>query len=644
VTSPLCPKPEQLADLLVGKLAPEAVEKVAEHLESCLQCLGVLHALKPDRQILSSALRRHGRSDASEGDADCKSAVARFRAVVATGAGDGPVGGCPGGQLTEAEQARARTPSRFDGNLRQLGRYQLLEELGRGGMGIVYRALHTRLGKIVALKVLPSGSAWNPIATSRFLREQEAVGKLDHPHLVRAFDADEVDGVRFLVMEFCDGCDLARIVKQHGPLPVCDACEVIRQAALGLQHAHEQGLVHRDIKPSNLMLTRTGQVKVLDLGLALLLSGPERDEPLTAPGGILGTLDYMAPEQATDTHGVDTRADVYSLGCTLYFFLTGRAPFKAARGSLEKIRAHAEGPVQPVDRRDVPAALTAVLTKMLAKSPTERWSTAAEAAIAIAPFAAGCDLKRHLETETLSPVPPTASASEELPKQGRTTSRPQRFRRTIFAVAGAATIVLVAAVLYRSLPGPHPPAVAVDQLRLTVRRGENNKASFYRDLVSHGVEEDPDPIDPPLHVPRDDFRLAGRLTRAAFWYLLWIDTSGKVSLPFQSDGKQDEIHVPAQADKMLSIDPADPAGIHLLVLVAGSVPPAAGGELLAERLRTVGRPPQNIPKHWSAQPRGPGAEREAPAASDPSDYLSSIQERMPPGLAPVHVLFLRTEK
>jgi eukaryotic-like serine/threonine-protein kinase len=212
--------------------------------------------------------------------------------------------------------------------------YRLVEHLGRGGMGTVFKAVHVKLDKVVALKVL-AGRRWNdPEAVVRFEREMKVVGRLDHPNIVKASDAGDADGVPFLVMEFLDGETLSTLVQRGGPLPLFRACGLIRRAAAGLHHAHQAGVVHRDVKPSNLMLTRASEVKVLDLGLALsLVSAAETDTVLgcatgsgswsnsgsdrTSPNHTVGTIDYMAPEQKLDAHVVDARADVYGLGCTL---------------------------------------------------------------------------------------------------------------------------------------------------------------------------------------------------------------------------------------------------------------------------------------------------------------------------------------
>jgi tRNA A-37 threonylcarbamoyl transferase component Bud32 len=278
----------------------------------------------------------------------------------------------------------------------QLGQYRLLEKLGQGAMGEVYKALHTRLKKWVALKILPRERVTHADDVARFEREMEAVGQLDHRHVVRATDADETEGVHFLVMEFVDGIDLGRLVRFQGGLALEAACELMRQAATGLQYIHEHGLVHRDIKPSNLLLSVQGELKILDLGLALLRGDRLDSSALTAQGQVMGTFDYMAPEQWESSHEVDIRADLYSLGCTLYTLLTARPPFGGPEydSMLKKMRAHAEAPVPPIrdKRADVPEALAAVLERLLRKDPSARYAAPAEVARALEPFCAGADL------------------------------------------------------------------------------------------------------------------------------------------------------------------------------------------------------------------------------------------------------------
>jgi serine/threonine protein kinase len=244
--------------------------------------------------------------------------------------------------------------------LARLGEYQLLAKLGEGGMGAVYKARQTNLDRMVALKVLPASRSQDHEAIARFYREMRAVGRLRHPNIVEALDAREIDGSPMLAMEYLDGIDLSKLVHQVGQLPVADACELIRQAALGLQHAHEHGQVHRDIKPSNLMLTVDGTVKILDLGLALLDPARPQGLEMTAAGRALGTADYISPEQVTDSHSVDIRSDIYSLGCTLYKLLGGRAPFsgpqyKSDLAKLLERQCSDRNPGRQISRQDAKA-------------------------------------------------------------------------------------------------------------------------------------------------------------------------------------------------------------------------------------------------------------------------------------------------
>ena len=277
--------------------------------------------------------------------------------------------------------------------------YEILAELGRGGMACVYKARDLRRRRLVAIKVSDPGLAGDGEIVARFRQEQFLAVRLPglrHPNLVAACDAGQVAGLPYLVLELVEGHDLAWLIGQRGPLPVAEACEVARQAALGLQHLHKHGLVHRDVKPANLMLTPSRQVKVLDLGVARLGNGLGQEGPITSPGQFLGTLDYMAPEQCLDSHAVDGRADIYALGCTLYELLTGRPPFAgpAHESVFLKMKAHVEAPVPPVRGRrpEVPERLAAVLERMLAKDPTGRFVSAAGVAAALQPFAAGADL------------------------------------------------------------------------------------------------------------------------------------------------------------------------------------------------------------------------------------------------------------
>ncbi|MFN4258035.1 MAG: protein kinase domain-containing protein [Gemmataceae bacterium] len=284
-----------------------------------------------------------------------------------------------------------------------LGSYILLERLGEGGMGSVYKARHQNLDRIVAIKVVRKELVANPVAVRRFQREVRAAAKLSHPNVVRAFDANEINGTHFLVMEYVDGVNLSQLIKDNGPLPIRQCCEIIRQVAQGLQHAHEHNIIHRDIKPHNLLIT-SGQsapasptpaeknsslhlgrcprpvVKILDMGLVRVQKQVEEDNTslMTQEGTIMGTPDYIAPEQARQSDSVDIRADLYSLGCTFYYLLTGRVPFT---GTLtEKLLKHQLDDPEPITnfRSGVPAGVSAVVQKLMAKKPEDRFQTPAE--------------------------------------------------------------------------------------------------------------------------------------------------------------------------------------------------------------------------------------------------------------------------
>jgi serine/threonine protein kinase len=268
-----------------------------------------------------------------------------------------------------------------------LSKYLVLERLGQGGAGAVYLCEHAAMGRRVAIKVLSEVQA-DESDLARFYREARAIAALDHPNLVRAHDIDQEGGLHFLVLEYVYGPNLQTLVEQKGPLGVARAAEYVGQAARGLQHLHEAGLVHRDIKPSNLLIDHYGTVKILDLGLARFFDG--RHDKITERldnGKILGTADYLAPEQAINTHHVDIRADIYSLGATFYFLLAGRPPF--AGGSLHQklLSHHLEEPTPLRELRpDVPEGLAAILERMMGKDRALRYPTPAAVVVALAPW------------------------------------------------------------------------------------------------------------------------------------------------------------------------------------------------------------------------------------------------------------------
>jgi serine/threonine protein kinase len=296
-----------------------------------------------------------------------------------------------------------------------LGKYRLLRLIGAGGMSSVYLAEHTTLQSKVAIKVLPIKRVDQSSYLARFEREAQTSARLSHPNIVRAFDLDTSGSIHFIVMEFVDGVDLHAKVKQDGPLPLRQAVDYTRQAALGLQHAHEEGLVHRDIKPANLILDARGTVKILDLGLAFAKG--EDDTSLTQEHGekVLGTADYLSPEQARDSHKADARSDIYALGCTFHYLLTGRPPF--AKGSLaERIQAHLRTPPPNLldERSDTPPALVELYFRMMEKHPEGRPQTAGEVAASLAAWLATND-QANLQGR---PEPPRRAPPRRTPAPG----------------------------------------------------------------------------------------------------------------------------------------------------------------------------------------------------------------------------------
>jgi serine/threonine-protein kinase len=277
-----------------------------------------------------------------------------------------------------------------------LGQYRLLDRLGEGGMGHVYKAMHVAMSRVVALKIVRPDLVADDKTLKRFRREIQAAAQLAHPNIVTVFDASQIGDTHYLAMEFIDGVDLAERVRQSGPLPVAEACEYLRQAALGLQHAHDAGLIHRDIKPSNLLVAQTqtaGIVKILDLGLARTAQIGKAKTPeqsaLTLDGTVVGTPDFMAPEQAQNTGPLDHRCDLYSLGCTFYFLLAGRLPFDGGT-PMEKLLQHQLEQPYPLEllRSDIPKEVMAILQRLMSKAPEDRYQSAADLAAALRPFAA----------------------------------------------------------------------------------------------------------------------------------------------------------------------------------------------------------------------------------------------------------------
>jgi serine/threonine protein kinase len=343
-----------------------------------------------------------------------------------------------------------------------LGNYVILDRIGAGGMGQVFMARHRRMKRLVALKLLPAAVTRDENAIKRFQREVEAAAKLTHPNIVTAYDADEANGVHFLVMEYVQASDLSTVVRRHGPVSITSAVHYILQAAHGLDYAHKKGVVHRDIKPANLLVDAAGVVKILDMGLARIEDGPGVREGaaagLTATGQIMGTVDYMSPEQALNMKLADQRSDIYSLGCSLYYLLSGK-PIYAGETLMEKLLAHREHPIPSLRdlQPDIPAALDAVFKRMVAKKPQDRYQSMSEFIAGLQ----GCEV----ETTALQPPPDSDDAGVVHHAETVTTSlavadvtrtgvdRGRRKRYLVGLLLAISGVLLVALVIHQKTTG-----------------------------------------------------------------------------------------------------------------------------------------------------------------------------------------------
>jgi serine/threonine protein kinase len=364
------PSADTLQAFGLGKLDDATAEGVLRHLESCRDCHAKVASLSDD-SFLDRLRDAHNRSGTPA-----------------------PAGSLPGVARSLQGHAPGRRPDPAAPNLppelADNPQYKDVRELGRGGMGVVYLAKNVLMDRLEVLKVVNKALLDKPEAAERFLREIRSAAKLSHDNVVKAYSAQSLGELLVFAMEYVQGEDLAKAVDQQGPLPVPNACFYVYQAALGLQHAHEHGLVHRDIKPHNLILARQEKkhvVKVLDFGLAKATREGEADAGLTGTGKMMGTPDYLAPEQMQDAASADVRADVYSLGCALYFLLAGSPPFRA-NNLYQLLYAHQSTEATPLNtvRKDVPAELAAVVAKMMAKAPPQRYQTPIEVAQALVPF------------------------------------------------------------------------------------------------------------------------------------------------------------------------------------------------------------------------------------------------------------------
>jgi serine/threonine protein kinase len=356
------PSREKLSAYNLGQLTPDEATTIESHISECVPCCDTIISLSSEDTFVG--LLKDARQLVVDQNLDHQGAKP------------------------------SSSQGEFPPELAEHPRYEIVRLIGKGGMGDVYEAIHRKMERRVALKVINRELFQKAEAVNRFHREVKTAAQLSHPNIVTSYDADQASDFHFMVMEYVDGVDLSQTVKDQGALPIADACDYIRQAATGLQHAHERGMVHRDIKPHNLMVTADGTIKILDFGLASLApeanASPDTAAPrsdLTVVGAIMGTPDFISPEQAKDARQVDIRSDIYSLGATLYFLLSGRVPFDDG-SVMHKLQSHAQIEPAPLDavRADVPEELVGITSRMMAKNPDERYLTPREVADALESF------------------------------------------------------------------------------------------------------------------------------------------------------------------------------------------------------------------------------------------------------------------
>ena len=398
-----CPAPEALRRYVNGDVSELESDELTAHVTTCDSCQRSLERADLDDTLVGE-LKHSVTVEESldfELEPECRSAMAKAL-----------------GALAEVGQSSTADDIALP---EAIGEYRIVRPIGRGGMGSVYLAQHTKLDRTVAVKVLASNRLADARMHDRFEKEMLAVGSLSHPNIVTAYDARDVDGIALLVTEWVDGLDLKEIVRRSGPMSIADVAEVGLRVAEALSYIDSQGLVHRDLKPSNVMINRDGEVKVLDLGLARL-RGRDNEADATATGQAMGTADYVAPEQIKDAREVDIRADVYSLGCTLYHLLSGRAPFEdeSYANAFAKLTAHVSTPPPPIQSLvpGLPKPFAQVVMQSLAKSPEERPRSPEEVARILRQFNANADLESQLQraiasdgdgSSTSFVTPPTAT-------------------------------------------------------------------------------------------------------------------------------------------------------------------------------------------------------------------------------------------
>ncbi|AMV33430.1 Serine/threonine-protein kinase PrkC [Pirellula sp. SH-Sr6A] len=465
-----CLKTEALADLLAGRLPADRFTEALEHVETCDHCTRAAETLSQEEPSHWVKRALHGaEAPLYDHEPECQAVM---------------------GSLLLQASTLGKSHSKSMLPIATLGPYRLLNWIGAGGMGSVYMAEHRRLKRMAAIKLLPREKSLQPGWLDRFNREMTSVAALEHPHVVRAIDAGEDGPWHYLVMEYLDGADLSQVCRRMGELPLRTSCELIRQAALGLDAIHSLGMTHRDIKPSNLFLTRAGVVKLLDLGLVLSGDSPlAADERLTTVGHLMGTLPYMAPEQLKDASSVDWRADLYSLGATLFRLLTGRPPHGKTKNFAMAVQIISNGPCPSIAtvRNDLPDELVQLLDRMLSHDPAIRPKSALEVAKSLTPF---CDdsapkglIRMAMQTKERGEGEPSGllysgsrppnSSAKDVTVESRANGRKPRWPKWI--VAGMAPLAFLAGIYLTIATDQGTLIIESDEPGVSVRVSQEDK-------------------------------------------------------------------------------------------------------------------------------------------------------------------------
>ncbi|HEY5312642.1 MAG TPA: serine/threonine-protein kinase [Pirellulales bacterium] len=509
------------------------------------------------------------------------------------------------------------------------GKLLVLGPINSGGMGEVYVAWHATLDCEVAVKVLPEHLRAHPESVNRFRKTIQAQARIgSHNHIAATMDAAEENGRLYLVMEYVPGMDLARYVRRQGPLRWSEACDYLRQAATGLEHAHSQGIIHRDIKPSNLIRSSSGKIKILDWGLARC-DAVDGDPALDTQTGIgLGTADYVAPEQARDASRADQRSDLYSLGCTLFFLLTGQAPFADEPSKVAKVLAHESKPTPRIARfrKNVPPAVDDLVQRLMAKRPQDRFASATELIDAL-----------HL-LEGGQPLPEPAW---------------RRGRRTLVATMALFAGGMCWSVWHLVRSSADPVARgAPPQFGGAPPALEDLTLWFIPPAISQR-NIDPVPLIsdrrlasqlPDRRVAADEgFRITGRFQKPESWWLLWIDTRGKLGLPVGPGKKQAAVGYKLDGSGT-RISPDDPPGTHVLLLVTGADEAPDARQKLAAALNTAPLPPRTGLHVWCAVEEGSQFRGEGESIETPESYVTQLRDRLPTGFQLAAAIFLPAEQ